>query len=202
MSTAVAQREYTSIRSPFAGSVVFLNIQAGDLLVPGEPILTLESNSMLVFETTVPEQRIGSIKIGTTVNLQLDALSKPLTGTVIRIVRSADPVTRSFPVKISLPENKDLMPGMFGRSRFDLGQTNNLLLPRTALIERGGLTGVFVLDKNQLAHFRWLRLGREWPHQVEVNAGLSPEDKVVAAPLASLKEGDRVLSPKILPETE
>lgn len=192
LSTATAQRDYTSIRSPFAASVVSLNVRAGDLLVPGEPILTLESNSALIFETSVPEQHIGLIENGMPVQLQLDALRQPLSGTVIRVVRSGDPVTRSYPVKISLPENAELMPGMFGRAQFDLGQTDHVLLPRTALVERGGLQGVFVVDKDALAHFRWLRLGREWPEQVEVNAGLQQDERVVASPAISLKEGDQI----------
>ena len=192
LSTATAQRDYTSIRSPFAASVVALNVRAGDLLVPGEPILTLESNSTLIFETFVPEQHIGLIDIGMPVHLQMDASHQPLSGTVIRVVRSGDPVTRSYPVKISLPENADLMPGMFGRAQFDLGQTDQVLLPRTALVERGGLQGVFVVDEDALAHFRWLRLGREWPEQVEVNAGLQRDDRVVASPSVTLKEGDRI----------
>ena len=192
LGTAVAQRDYSSIRSPFAASVVALNVRAGDMLVPGEPILTLESNSALIFETFIPEQRVGLIDIGMPVQLQLDALSHPLTSAVIRIVRSGDPVTRSYPVKISVPENADLMPGMFGRALFELGQTDNILLPRSAVVERGGLKGVFVVDKDDLAHFRWLRLGREWPAQVEVIAGLQQDEQVVASPAASLKEGDRI----------
>ncbi|MEE2733020.1 MAG: efflux RND transporter periplasmic adaptor subunit [Pseudomonadota bacterium] len=196
LSTALAQRDYTNIRSPFAASVVALNSRAGDLLVPGEPILTLESNAALIFETFVPEQRIGLIEIGAPVQLQLDALSQslsqPLTGEVIRIVRSGDPVTRSYPVKISLPENPDLMPGMFGRVLFALGQSEHLLLPRSALVERGGLQGVFVVDEADHARFRWLRLGREWPDGVEVTAGLTVQDRVVASPSPRMREGDRI----------
>ena len=192
LGTALAQRNYTSIRSPFAASVVALNVRAGDLLVPGEPILTLESNSALIFETFVPEQYMGLIDIGVPVQLQIDALHQSFPSTVIRVVRSGDPVTRSYPVKISLPENAELMPGMFGRAQIDLGQTNNVLLSRTALVERGGLQGVFVVDKVDLAHFRWLRLGREWPEQVEVIAGLQRDERVVASPSDSLREGDRI----------
>jgi multidrug efflux system membrane fusion protein len=192
LSTALAQREYTEIRSPFDASVVSLGSRAGDLLVPGRTILTLESAGALIFETFVPEQRLALIKIGAPVTLQMDALASPIQGNVIRIVRSGDPVTRSYPVKISLPNNPALMPGMFGRSQFALGQNDNLLIPKAAIVERGGLQGVFVVDDAKVAHFRWLRTGREWPDQIEVSAGLQANETLVAQAIPSLRDGDRV----------
>lgn len=192
LNTALAQRDYTSIRSPFDGVVVALNFRAGDLVVPGRAILTLESDAALIFETWVPERQLSNLTIGMPVSLQLDAIRQPLQGEVARIVRSGDPVTRSYPVKISLPADNRLMPGMFGRARFATGENNNILLPRVALTERGGLQGVFVLDAHQTAHFRWLRLGQQWPQKVEVTAGLQAGEQVVASNLPTLRDGDRI----------
>ena len=62
------------------------------------------------------------------------------------------------------------------------------------LIERGGLRGVFVLGTDNVARFRWLRIGREWPTQVAVTVGLSAHERVVDHPPANLHENDRVIA--------
>ena len=55
------------------------------------------------------------------------------------------------------------------------------------------LTGVFVLDGEGRARFRWLRTGREWPDRVEVSAGLAADERFVAAVEPALRDGDRVM---------
>ena len=158
------------------------------------PILTVESGRILRFETEIPERHLSAIAVGQSVRIQLDGLSRPLLGTVERIVRSGDSVTRSYPVKIALADTTNLRPGMFGRAVFEVGTSDDPLLPVSALIERGGLRGVFVLGTDNVARFRWLRIGREWPTQVAVTVGLSAHERVVDHPPANLHENDRVIA--------
>ena len=61
-------------------------------------------------------------------------------------------------------------------------------------MQRGGLRGVFVVGSKGLATFRWLRLGREWPDRVEVTAGLSAGEHIVAQAEPALREGDRIVA--------
>lgn len=195
LDQAQAQRDYTDIRSPVDGVVVARLRRAGDLAVPGMPLLQIETTGAPVFETTVTEQQVGALRNGQTVRVRIDGVPKALEGRIARIVASADPVTRTYPVKIALPPSPGLLPGMFGRADFTLGTSDTLLLPRALLVERGGLTGAFVLDANNRARFRWLRLGREWPRQVEVLAGLAPGERVVQGATAGggdLREGERI----------
>jgi len=194
LSTAKSQLQYTEIHSPISGIVVEKHLRAGDLAVTGMPILTLESGRLLRFETEIPERQLSAIYVGKSVRIQLDGLSRPLLGTVERIVRSGDSVTRSYPVKIALADTTNLRPGMFGRAVFEVGTSDDPLLPVSALIERGGLRGVFVLGTDNVARFRWLRIGREWPTQVAVTVGLSAHERVVDHPPANLHENDRVIA--------
>lgn len=189
---ATAQRDYTEIRSPLDGVVVARVKRAGDLAVPGAPILTLETGRGLLFETAVTERQVARVVVGKPVVVRIDGLDAPLTGRVQRVVASADPVTRSYPVKIALPDAAGLLPGMFGRADFVVGETAVPVVPASALVERGGLRGVFVLDAAGKARFRWLRLGREWPDRVEVTAGLVAGERVVAVEEPALREGDAV----------
>ncbi len=196
LDSAVAQRAYAEITSPVDGVVVARHKRTGDLAVPGAPLLTLESGRGLLFETFVAEGQVAAIEVGKAVQVNIDGLPAPLKGTVSRVVRSGDPVSRSYQVKIALPESAGLMPGMFGRAAFGLGASPAPLVPRRALVERGGLTGVFVVDGEGRARFRWLRIAREWPDQVEVSAGLATDERFVAAPVPALRDGDLVTAAK------
>lgn len=190
LHTAQAQRQYVRITSPITGVVVARHKRQGDLTVPGAPILTVESDSGLLFETYVAESRLGKLRQDDVVQVDIDALDKPLAGIITRIVPSADPLTRKFLVKIALPEQEGLMPGMFGRSYFQLGTEQATVISPNALTQRGGLQGVFVVDKQNNAHFRWLRTGKVNDNYIEILAGLQAGELVVITPNARLHEGD------------
>lgn len=192
LDVAIAQRAYAEITSPVDGVVVARHKRAGDLALPGLPLLTLESGQGLLFETFVAEAQLAGLGAGKPVAVSIDGLRVPLKGTVSRVVPSGDPVSRRYQVKIELPQTAGLMPGMFGRASFVRGESSILQVSRQALIERGGLTGVFVVDGGGRARFRWLRIGREWPERVEVTAGLGADERFVAVAEPALRDGDLI----------
>lgn len=191
LDNAQEQRRYALITSPVSGTVVSVLSKPGDLVVPGAPILFVEGSRDLLFETNVNERQIATLRAGQPVTVTLDGIARPLTGRIARIVPSADPVTRTFPVKIALNAG-GIMPGMFGRAELPLGQNDAVVLPRAALVERGGLTGAFVVDAQQALRFRWLRLGREWSDRVEVLAGIGAGEQVALTVAEDAHEGDLV----------
>ena len=192
LQTALSQRNYINIISPVNGVVIARQKRNGDLATPGAPILTVESERSLLFETYVAETRIKDIHINDKVEVMIDALRRTMAGTVVRIVPSADPVTRRYQVKIDLPENQSLLPGMFGRVHFIIGKEQVLTVPLKAMILRGGLEGVFVLDKTNRIRFRWLRTERPLNGGLEVTAGLRPDERIVAVADPDLHDGDIV----------
>ncbi|MGK2914051.1 MAG: efflux RND transporter periplasmic adaptor subunit [Porticoccaceae bacterium] len=191
LDTARAQRDYTSIVSPTAGVVVARYRQAGDLATPGAPILTVESPDLLMFDTFVTDAHLAKIVVGDAVEVKVEGAL--VTGRVARIVPSSDPVTRKFQVKVALPAHPAIRPGIFGRAQFLLDGRKQPVIHPTWLVERGGLRGVFVVDEDQRAHFRWLRTQREWPDKIEVVSGLSAGETVVAANDPRLREGDTIV---------
>ena len=74
-----------------------------------------------------------------------------------------------------------------------LGKSKSTVVPTSALVERGGLRGVFVVNSESTAQFRWLRIGREWPDRVEVMAGLEGGERVVAVAEPTLRDGDKIV---------
>lgn len=67
---------------------------------------------------------------------------------------------------------------MFGRLQLDKGVSQTTVIPKSALIERGELTGVFVVSPENVAHLRWVRVGRTFEQTVEVLSGLSIGERV------------------------
>ncbi|MDT0496402.1 efflux RND transporter periplasmic adaptor subunit [Algiphilus sp. W345] len=196
---AGAERQYVRIVSPVAGVVVARHRREGDLASPGMPLVTVESDTALLFETYVSEQRIQTISAGDAVKLQIDALGRVLEGRVLRVVPSGNPATRGFRVKISVPEGAGLLPGMFGRAQFTVGEQSAIVVPTPAMVDLGGLRGVFVVDEQDLAHFRWLRTEHAVPGGVMAPAGLEAGERIVLDPPAGLREGDRIVPPAAPP---
>jgi multidrug efflux pump subunit AcrA (membrane-fusion protein) len=75
-----------------------------------------------------------------------------------------------------------LRSGLFGRAQFSRGERQSLRIPRSAVLERGQLQGVFVLDQNKVAGLRYVTLGKVSGGNVEVLAGLQNGERLVVAP--------------------
>jgi multidrug efflux pump subunit AcrA (membrane-fusion protein) len=75
-----------------------------------------------------------------------------------------------------------LRSGLFGRAQFSRGERQALMIPRSAVVERGQLQGVFVLDPNNVASLRYVTVGKFSGTQIEVLAGLQSGERFVAKP--------------------
>ncbi len=187
-----AERQYSSILSPVAGVVVARQGRVGTVAAPGVPLVTVESDTALLFATQVAEQRVAGVHVGDPVTISIDALGRTLTGEVLRVVSSGSAVTRGFEVKIAIPATPGLTPGMFGRSEFQIGKRPEIAIPPAALVDRGGLSGVYVVDAESRLHFRWLRTGNRVGDAQVVLAGLDEGERIVSAPTSGMREGDRI----------
>lgn len=190
LTAARAELRYTEILSPVDGVVVARPARSGDLVTPGVTIVTVESDTALLFETFIAERQLGHVRLNDPVEVQIDATGRVHRGEVVRLVSSGDPVTRRYQVKISLTDTQSLMPGMFGRSTFAIGHRDGILVPAAALAERGGLTGVFVVDENLVLRFRWVRVGGNFGERILITAGLEPGETLLARVTAVVSDGD------------
>jgi RND family efflux transporter MFP subunit len=188
LTQARTSYEYTRIRAPFDGVITAKSADAGTMATPGMPLLVIEDPTRFRLEATVDETDIGSVRLGQTVPVALDAAQTELMGKVVRIVPAVDPGTRTFTVEIEFPKAANLRSGLFGRARFARGQRESILIPLTALLERGQLHGVYVVGSDQLASLRYVTLGKQSGTNREVLSGLENGDRVVAQP------GDRELA--------
>jgi RND family efflux transporter MFP subunit len=183
----------TRIRAPFDGMVTEKRVDPGTLASAGLPIFTVEDTHRYRLEATVNETDLAYVEIGQSTRVVIDALgSAERKGVVGQIVPAADPGSRSFLVRIDLAADARLRSGLFGRAQFSRGARSSLLVPRTAVVERGQLQGVFVLDQNQVAALRYVTLGKPAGENVEVLAGLQGGERLVARTGGLELDGKRV----------
>lgn len=195
--------DYTRVRAPFDGVVTERKVDPGALASPGMPLLTIEGVGRYRLEADVDETSLRDVKIGGVVRTQVDALGgegEAIQGKVTQIVPAADPASRSFIVKIEIPQAAGLHSGLFGRAYFRRGERDSLVVPQSAIVDRGQMQGVFVLGPDQVASLRYVTLGRAAGNQqVEVLSGLQPGETLVLSPAQRDLAGKRISAEGLRP---
>jgi len=193
LSQARTSLDYTRIRAPFDGVVTEKKADSGTLASPGMPIFIVEDVRHYRLEATVNENDLRYVRTGEQVSVVIDALDNAgLKGKVVQIIPAADAATRTFLVKIGLATDIRLRSGLFGRVQFSRGERQALMIPRSAVVERGQLQGIYALDQNKVASFRYITLGKAFGAEVEVLAGLQDGERLVANPGAVDLNGKRI----------
>ena len=191
---------YTQIVSPIEGLVTAKPAEVGALATPGLPLLTVEDDTHYRLEAAVEESQIGKIRYGTPVRVRIDALG-PMEwlGRVAELGPAADPSSRSSIVKVDLPQKGDrargrqiLRSGLFGKALFSIGQRQVLTVPEKAVMRRGQLQEIYVLDSENIARLRLIQTGKPYDQRVEILAGLREGERVVVEGVEAVTDGSRI----------
>ena len=183
---ASTTKSFTTIAAPFDGLVTEKMVDPGNMASPGMPLLRLEDTRGFRLEVRVDESRIGQIRNGDSVPVFLGTEATSIKGTVVEVSRAVDADARAFLVKIALPDARGLRSGEFGKARFGGTPRRALTIPSSAVVRRGQLTSVFVVDQG-LARVRLVSLSES-----EVLAGLTESEVVILSPPAGVTDGRRV----------
>jgi RND family efflux transporter MFP subunit len=187
---AATTATFARLVAPFDGLVTEKMVEPGNMAGPGTPLMRVEDTGGFRLDVRVDESRIQQIRPGSAVAVSLDpdadGVPRTVSGTVAEIGRSVDADARAFLVKVTLPAVSGLRSGMFGRARFSAEPRRALTVPAAALIQRGQITSVFVVE-NGVAHLRLLNVSG-----TEVLAGLSAGEMVVVAAPPGLTDGRAV----------
>lgn len=188
-----AQLGYTRIAAPGPGVVVEKTVEVGELATPGRSLLRLDDPSGYRLEVALPSAQAARVRVGQPIPVRLDGVGDgPLAGRVAEIVPEADPATRTVTVKVDLPPTPGLRSGLYGTARVELARAERLRVPVAAVVERGQLTGVYVVEGERVARWRLVTLGPRRDDRVEVLSGLAPGDAVVIDGADRLADGTRV----------
>lgn len=190
---AQAMLSYAKIQAPFDGTVTQRFVNVGDLTQFGVPLITIEESGPLQFSAMLPESRLGHLKKYDSVHVQIPSIDTTISGTVLMIAESADPATHSFEVRVSLPVVQKLKAGMFGRLQGTISEKDSSLwISATALIKRGQLDLAFVVDADQKAVLRLVRVGQQSTDSIQILAGLNEGEQVIVKGQTTLSDGDAV----------
>jgi len=170
--------EYATITAPFSGVITRKLADFGDLAAPGKPLLELEETKSLRLEADVPEAIIGRMRIGAKFTVRIEAQPNEMEGVVSEIAPAGDPNSRTFVVKLDLPQSDELRAGQFGRVAIPVGETEVLRAPASAVIRRGEMELVFVVA-NKHAQLRLVKTGKEIGDEIELVSGVDPGERVV-----------------------
>lgn len=176
--------QYTTVKAPYSGIVVNRHVDLGEMVAPGKPIMTGLSLKSLRLVSHIPQSlinKVRSTKKARFVFPQLD--NREVTSKDIRISPQAEVPSYSFLTRAYLPQNtKDLYPGMLAKMVIDVGDRKGLLIPEQALVRRGELTAVYVVNADRVV-LRKVRIGRKHGTQVEIHAGIEEGEKVALDPI-------------------
>jgi RND family efflux transporter MFP subunit len=182
---------YAVLSAPFDGLVTDRHADAGSMATPGSPLLSLDDPTKYRLEVQLDEARARLVQSGQPVSVRIDSDADWMNALVAEIAR-IDPASHTFLVKIDLPAATTLRSGLFGRARFSGRTRQALTVPESALIPRGQLTFVYVVDAEQRARLRPISIGASEGDRTEVLAGLRDGDVIVTDPPVSLADGARV----------
>lgn len=193
-SGAMTMMSYTRITAPMNGVVTARMVDVGAMAAPGMPLLTVEDDRAYRIEAQVAESQVGKIRRGDTVRVRIDALDREVEGRVTAVAPGSDPSSRSYLVKVDLADDaaRDVRSGMFAKAYFKAGDSTGMTVPARAIVRRGQLTSVFVLDDEQIARLRLIRTGKSEGDRVEVLSGIRDGDRVVAEPTPQVSDGTRI----------
>jgi len=191
VAEAQAMISYLEILAPFDGVVTRKWVDVGDQAAPGKPLVDIEDPSKLQLEAEVPEAIASKIQQDARLTVRVSQSVPDLTGTVVEMSPIADPVSRTFRVKLDLPPSPGLMSGQFARLLVPVGETTSLRVPALAVVQRGQMEIVFAVE-NQRAGLHLVRTGRRVNDEIEILSGLDSGDAVIIDNPQQLVDGQPV----------
>jgi multidrug efflux pump subunit AcrA (membrane-fusion protein) len=177
---------YTELRAPFDGVVLQKLMDIGNLAAPGQPVLKIGSHENVIY-AYVNGSVVRNVKAGQEAMVEIPSVNQTFSARVLDVDPNIDPTTRNFRVKLS--GNGDLVPGMYASIHFGEGSEETVVVPRSAVLERGELSLVFV-DENSRAEMRIIKTGRSFKDTIEILSGLTPGERIVVDKVNELKSGD------------
>lgn len=173
------------IRAPFAGRVGLRNVSAGELVGPGDVIATLDDDSVIKLDFTVPERFFSALETGLTVRARSDAYpGTEFSGVITEVETRIDPVTRSVIVRAEIAnEDGRIRPGMLMTVEVRRGERTQPAIPEGALVRVGEDAFVYLIREGEsgtIAVRQPVEVGMRAQGMLEITGGLAIGDRVVS----------------------
>jgi membrane fusion protein, multidrug efflux system len=196
---ARTQVDFYVLAAPYAGLVAEVPANLGDMAMPGHALLTVYDPGALRLTAMVPQSAAPLPAQFAVVQAEVPGSGSGaarITPTRVQVLPTVDPGTHAVEVRLDLPRGlKDVAPGMFARAWLPARDTDaggaatsdHFFVPRRAVLQRGEVTAVYVLDAQGRPQLRQVRTGDAAGSRVEVLSGLGPDDRVALDPLEAAR---------------
>lgn len=178
-------RDVKSI-APFDGYITHKHVNKGDTVQPGQPLLSFANMSQLQIQTDVPTRLAAPLQPGFVTQVRLDDVHKTTAmARVAQIFPMADPTRHTVRVKFDLQPGAPAKAGMYAEvliTQPGTEQGSHPVIPVSAVVYRGGLPMVYVLDTHKQPRLHLLRLGERFGDHVMVLTGLQGGERILANP--------------------
>jgi RND family efflux transporter MFP subunit len=204
---AVIEELDTKIRdarslAPFSGIVIKKMVEAGDTVAPGQPLVKFAQSGHLCIEVNVPVRLMGKLERGDVVRARLDQVGDTQVR-VSQIYPVADAQQHTVKVKFDLPVGVSAGPGMYAEvvlpNALDMRESMPVI-SKNAIVKRGSLPSVYVVNSQDTLEMRFVRLGREVDAQrVMVLAGLQEGERILTQPPKAAASGWVIRGDEVIP---
>lgn len=199
-----------TVRAPFPGRIGIRQVNLGQILKEGDPIVTLQALDPIYVDFSLPQQQLAKLRPGLAVRLSGDTLgSEALSGKITTINPLVDAATRNVKIQATVANREErLRPGMFVNVAVGLPEQQKVLvIPATAVLYAPYSDSVFVVDDSKDAgggkvlRQQFVRLGEKRGDFVAVSQGLKEGETVVSTGVFKLRNGQAaVIDNKLAPE--
>ncbi len=186
-----------TIRAPFSGTLGIRQVNLGEYVAPGTPLVSLQSTDPIYLNFTLPEQRIADVHLGMAITASVDAYQNELfTGEITALAPQVQESTRSIEIQASFANAEaKLMPGMFSRVALDIAEPRSVLvIPRTAVQFNpfGNVVYVISGDDELQVQQRLIKTGQVQGDLIEVSEGLELGERIATSGLLKLRNNAAV----------
>ena len=192
-----AQLKNTRVISPVRGKIVKRNAKLGDITSSQTPLFEIIEDNRRELQLKVPENQLKTLRIGQSVTIYSDSDNRiQLEGEIREIYPTVDANSRQALIKVSLPGDTSLKPGMFLEGAIITKTATSKTIPMEAVLPQAdGTSLVYVLQADNTVRSQRVKIGEIMADQrVEILEGLNPGDQVIVKGGAYLKDGDAVLA--------
>lgn len=188
------QSAYTVLTADRAGTIAAVQAEAGQVVTAGQAVFRLAPDGEREVAITLPESDIGKFKVGQAAEVTLWAQEgQPVRGVLREIANGADPATRTYAARVSLPDVPARLPvGMSAVVRFPQAGAAELVVPLSAIFQQGDKSAVWVVDAKQALELRSVTVRRYADNGAVLADGVSKGERIVAAGVHKLVAGETV----------
>jgi RND family efflux transporter MFP subunit len=180
-----ATYSHASVTAPISGLIAERHVQVGEMAAPGTPLVTVFDPKGLRVIVSIPQSRLAAVKRSGEARVEFPESNLSVPVRRIEVLPAVDAKSQTATARLYLPDNiEGVVPGMAARAHFAIGQAKKLTVPAAAVIRRGEITAVYVLDDKGAGRMRQVRLGEPVANgDLELLAGINSGERVSLEPI-------------------